>query len=249
MFKQQDDIPISLYAHKDVVWFFVVSKNKNGTIMLMYGNIPEKYLKQGLILTCGKQKITLKTINKINKHYYICSFNNNNLIQSWDFLTYYHKETINNWYIVKPYLDNRIWVSLATRLKEKYPQIKLIQSFDEEKSLTYSCFPDNNDLSIVIDTIRQDFLKDPIDLDKVYSIKNTKYTKNINYIEHPHVALLDTNYNFPLEIDKIKTKNKKYMFMCAITEWHWPNSSAKLETIEKLYLVIELIIKWKIYWL
>ncbi len=235
---------VTLYCHKDIVWFFVVSKQKDKIYLLVYWNIPEKYITSGLTLSQNNINVKIRNLKKINKYFYSCTFSENNVIEIWSFLNYSNIDTLTNWFLTKPYLDNTIWIEVCKRIKKKYPYVQIIQSIDEEKSLIYSHFPENKGISIIIDTIWQDFLQNQIDFDKIYSIISTKYTKDIEKVQGVDIIWLDIDFNFPLEIDKITWNGKKYMLMCPITNWHWPESQVKLSTVERMYLVIESIIEW-----
>jgi len=92
----------------------------------------------------------------------------------------------------------------------------------------------------------QDYLKEKIDLDKIYNITNTKFSKNLKQIDDKNVKNISLDLNFKLEIDIVKDESKNFL-LCPVVDGHSPNSYVKISTIGKYIDTINLIIKNKIW--
>jgi len=226
---------INLYAHKDRVWFFVVWKNKNLYILKIYWNISEDVIfNLSELFSFKSWIIKIDIIEKYNKFLFIKA---DKKLQNSDFLMYLPNYKIENNYLVWPYLDNIIWNIIADSFKHC---CNIYHSIDEEAKLLYSNYS-TNWISIVLDTIWQDYIDEKIDLDKIYNISKTKFSNNkkLNFKEIKNIEL---NLNFKTEIDLIPTKDK-YFLLCPIENGHSPNSKIKLSTLESYKNILSKLIK------
>jgi len=228
---------ITLFAHKDIVWFFVLKNFKiNEYILFIYWNIKKENILKLKKLYYKKNNIVLniELLKVEDKFLYIKT---EEKLFLWDFISYVPDYKINRDFLEWPYLDNLIWNLLIENYKNK---VNIFHSIDEESKLLYSNFY-NSEIYIIIDTIWQDFTNEEINLDLIYNIKSTKYTK-LNILNIEWVKNIDLNLNFKLEPDFIKSKNIFYL-LCPITNWHFYNSKVKISNIKKMKNILDLIIK------
>ena len=232
---------ICLSIHKDRVGFFVVSKNKDLYVLYVYWNISDETIFSISELYSFKEgpiKIDIKT--KKNKYIFVKT---NKILELSDFLMFVPNYYIKWEYLYGPYLDNLLSYFAYLKLDNK-PII--YQAIDEESKLIYSKISSWYDYYLVLDVIWQDYLKEKIDLDKIYNITNTKFSKNLKRINDENVKNISLDLKFKLEIDIIKNENKNFL-LCPVVDGHSPNSYVKVSTLEKYITTIDLIIKNKIW--
>lgn len=233
---------INVLAHKDRVWFFVVNnKNNNQYVLYIYWNIKKEdilWLKK--VFSKKVWYISVKVIN-INEKY--VTINSDKTLDTEDFLMYVPNFYIKNWWLFWPYLDNLLSILILNKIHHKF---KLWQSIDEESKLIYSNFP-KKWTTIVLDVLWQDYIKEKINLDKIYSITSTSFTDNLLVVTWEDIENIDINLKFKLEIDFIK-HSKKYFLLCPIINWHSDIASVKLSTLDKFEKTLNLLfnkIAWK----
>jgi len=237
----KDNKNICLSIHKDRVGFFVVSRKNNLYVLYIYWNISDKViysLKELYSFINWNIKINIKWKNW--KYLFI---NSNKVLELSDFLMFVPNYYIKWEYLYGPYLDNLLSYFAYLKLNTK-PY--LYQAIDEESKLIYSKIPYWYDYYLVLDVIWQDYLKEKIDLDKIYNITNTKFSKNLKQIDDKNVKNISLDLNFKLEIDIVKDESKNFL-LCPVVDGHSPNSYVKISTIGKYIDTINLIIKNKIW--
>lgn len=227
---------IMIISHKDRVGFFVVKKNENSYLLLKYWNINNNDIYPLSKLYSKINWIINLKVLEIKDKYILVETNDSMSME--DFLMYIPDYYIKDWFLYWPYLDNLISRYIYDKLDEK---TILYQSIDEESKLTYSKIPECN-TTIVIDTIWQDYIENDINLDKLYLILNTKFTKNISLFNSSDLIKIDLDLNFKLEIDYVIGQNKYYL-LCPIINWHWEKSWVNLKTIELFLYNLNLLIK------
>jgi hypothetical protein len=234
---------MGIFAHKDRVGFFVVKKDFGkhvGYILYRYGNIDDAY-----IITLNKlySKLVWEiniVVTKIDHKYIFVNVDKE--LDLNDFLMYVPKYFIENWFLFWPYLDNIISYYALTQLDD-LPTI--YRSFDEESKLLYSSFP-SLDTAIVLDTIWQDYLDDEIDLEVVYNITSTAFSKDLKELKLSKIKNIQLSLSFQLEIDKIKANNK-YHLLCPIQRGHQHDSSVRIDTLNSFVETINLLFLWLIW--
>ncbi len=218
------DSNITLYAHKDRVWFFVVWENKWNYILKIYWQIPKTTIfNLSELYSFRNWIIKIDILEKYNKFLFVKA---DKKLENSEFLMYLSKYKIENNYLIWPYLDNIIWNIVADNFNHF---CNIYHSIDEESKLLYSNFS-SEWISIVLDTIWQDYTDERIDLDKIYNISTTNFSinKELDFTETKNIKL---ELPFKTEIDFINTKNK-YFLLCPIENGHCPDSKVKLSTLE-----------------
>lgn len=107
---------------------------------------------------------------------------------------------VDNSALIGPYLDNIISTYTITQLSSS--NFEIYQSIDEESLLRYSRYPKKK-ISIVLDTIWQDYIDETIDMTKIYNVHTTRYTKNLIHMQDADIIELNLDIPFRLECDVI----------------------------------------------
>lgn len=232
---------INILAHKDRVWFFVVNNQDNNKFILYtYWNIEKNEIKKINQLFSNKTwYISVKILDINGKYVTIIS---DNKLKTDDFLMYVPNFYINDWWLYWPYLDNLLSQFVLSRINYKY---NLWQSIDEEAKLIYSNFP-KNWITIILDVLRQEYLNEKINFDKIYCISSTWFTDNLSTITWKDIQNTCLNVKFKLEVDFVES-DQKYFLLCPIKNGHCETSSVKLSTLEKFENTLNLLFD-KIVW-
>jgi len=226
---------ITLYAHKDIVGFFVVWEKKWVYILKVYWTISDDIiLNLSELFSFKSWNIKIEALEKYNKFVFVKS---DKKLENSDFLMYLPNYKVENGYLIGPYLDNIIWNIVVDKFKDK---VNIYHSIDEETKLLYSKF-NNKWISIVLDTIWQDYIDEKLDLDKIYNVYKTKFTieKKLNF---PEVKNVELKLNFKTEIDFVSSRDK-YFLLCPIKNGHSFDSKVKLSTLETYINILWKLIK------
>ena len=234
---RKTDSEICILAHKDRVGFFVwKSLGINKYILFKYWNIDNDIvfaLKELFSESIGT--ISIRVVKIESRFIFIET--------DWklaldDFLMYPPEYSMTEDYLSGPYLDNIISSYIIQNIVPK--EIEIYQSIDEEALLRYSCFP-KKWITIILDTIWQDYIPEPIDMTKIYNVCSTRHKKLIS-INNPDVIWINLDMPFWLECDFIEWENIIYL-LCPITDWHSPSSNIKIETLQKFQKLLFTMIK------
>lgn len=225
-------------AHKDRVWFFVWKDMwKNKYVLYRYWNISNDTINSLSVLFSNKYGNIDIRVEKIESKFIFINSSSELILD--DFLMYPPKYSVWNNYLYGPYLDNIISSYVIQKIATL--DIEIYQSIDEEALLRYSCFPKKS-TTLVLDTIWQDYISEPLDMQKIYNVKSTRFSKNLITINDPEIIEIDLDMPFRLECDFIESKDIIYL-LCPITEWHCTKSSLDIETLEKFEKTIIQVIK------
>ncbi len=233
---------INVLAHKDRVGFFVLNqKNDNKYILYIYWNIKKNDIISIKQLFSKKMWYISVTVVDISGKY--VRIKSNKKLDIDDFLMYIPNFYIKNWWLFWPYLDNLLSILILNKINYKF---NLWQSIDEEAKLIYSSFP-KKWTTIVLDVLRQEYLKEKINLNKIYCIRSTSFTSKLSTVVWKDIENIDLNLKFKLEVDCFDCK-AKYFLLCPIVNWHSAIASVKLSTLDKFEKTLNLLfnkIKWK----
>lgn len=230
---------IIISAHKDRVWYFVIQKKQDGYIILTYGNISWVYTESLEYLYIDRLGKTIEVkCKQIHWLYYMLSTKES--LEHWDFLIFQPWFFIEKDKIHGPYLDNIIGIWVAEQIKNKYPNIQVLQAIDEEASLDYTPQINECETAIIIDTIWQDYMVEPINFDTIYIASQTSFTK-LDIYHSDNTKSLELQVWFKLEPDIIQAR-KKFFLLCPIQWGHIAKSSVKMSTLQKILSIVENII-------
>lgn len=236
--KKGKDIVIS--AHKDRVWFFIIQWENGSFRISSYGTIDAKYAESLKCLYVERLNRTIEvSCQHINWPYY--SLHTHEALEHWDFLSFKPWFSIEWGEIWWPYLDNIIGIWVAEKVSTQYSNVGTFQTIDEEASLQYSTQKDAYKVSIIIDTIQQDYVKEPLDFDSIYSVTDTSFSQ-LSVYKSAFCKPLELKVGFVLESDIIKAE-KKYFLLCPIQGGHVEKSGVKIDTVTKLLSAVKDIIE------